>query len=33
MIVRAYDRENSELFISEVYAIINIGYYEQYLVL
>lgn len=33
MIVRAYDRENSEFFISEVYAIINIGYYEKYLVL
>lgn len=33
MIVRAYDRESNEFFISEVYAIINIGYYEKYLVL
>ena len=33
MIVRAYDRANNEYFISEVYAIINIGYYAKYLVL
>lgn len=33
MIVRVYDRANNKYFISEVYAIINIGYYEKYLVL
>jgi len=33
MIVRVYDRENNEYFISEVYAIINEGYYAKYLVL
>lgn len=33
MIVRVYDRANKEYFISEVYAIINIGYYEKFLVL
>lgn len=33
MIVRVYDIENNEYFVSEVYAIINTGYYAKYLVL
>jgi hypothetical protein len=33
VIVRVYDRANNEYFISEVFAIINFGYYEKYLVL
>jgi hypothetical protein len=33
MIVRVYDRTNKEYFISEVFAIINTGYYAKYLVI
>lgn len=33
MRVRVYDKETNNYFVSEVYAIINTGYYEKYLVL
>lgn len=33
MRVRVYDNESKNYFISEVYAIINSGYYKKYLVL
>lgn len=33
MRVRVYDKDANNYFVSEVYAIINIGYYEKYLVL
>ena len=33
MIVRVYDRDDDSYFISEVYGIINMGYYERYLVI
>ncbi|MFL0269319.1 hypothetical protein [Candidatus Clostridium radicumherbarum] len=33
MRVRVYDKQGSNYFVSEVYAIVNTGYYEKYLVL
>jgi len=33
MRVRVYDKDVNNYFVSEVYAIINTGYYEKYLVL
>lgn len=33
MRVRVYDKDTNNYFVSEVYAIINSGYYEKYLVL
>ncbi|WP_312522677.1 hypothetical protein [Anaerospora sp.] len=33
MRVRVYDKQSNSYFISEVYAIINTGYYEKYLIL
>lgn len=33
MWLRVYDKRTNSYFVSEIYAIINSGYYEKYLVL